>query len=151
GTAVLLERRDVWQALIAGDASVVPVVDELLRYLTVVQVAFPRFALEDVEISGHTVGAGEVVLCSLSSANRDVAFGPGAESVDPSRSAPPHMAFGHGIHRCVGAELGRLEMRIAYPALLRRFPGLRLAVPFEELKFRELSIVYGVDALPVAW
>ncbi|MGH8875929.1 MAG: cytochrome P450 [Stackebrandtia sp.] len=132
------------------DDKVVPVVDELLRYLTVVQVAFPRFALEDVELSnGQVVKKGEVVLASLSGANRDTEFGPDAEEVNPFRDMPSHVAFGYGLHRCVGAELGRIELQIAYPALLRRFPNLRLAVPFEELKFRELSIVYGVEKLPV--
>ncbi|ADD45431.1 cytochrome P450 [Stackebrandtia nassauensis] len=132
------------------DDKVVPVVDELLRYLTVVQVAFPRFALEDVKLSnGQVVRKGEVVLASLSGANRDSAFGADAEKVNIFRDMPPHVAFGYGLHRCVGAELGRIELQIAYPALLRRFPNLRLAVPFEELKFRELSIVYGVEKLPV--
>lgn len=134
-----------------NDEDVAPVVDELLRYLTVVQVAFPRVALEDVEIAGHKIGAGELVLCSLAGANRDPALGESVEKVEPHRPLPSHVAFGYGLHRCVGAELGRMELRIAYPALLRRFPNLRLAVPFEDLTFRELSIVYGVEKLPVAW
>ncbi|TQL76048.1 cytochrome P450 [Stackebrandtia endophytica] len=134
-----------------SDEHVESVVDELLRYLTVVQVAFPRIALEDVELSGHTIAAGEVVLCSLSGANRDPKLGPDMDKVNPFREMPPHFAFGYGLHRCVGAELGRMELRMAYPALLRRFPTLKLAVPFEELKFRELSIVYGVESLPVTW
>lgn len=134
-----------------SDEHVEAVVDELLRYLTVVQVAFPRIALEDVELSGHTIAAGEVVLCSLSGANRDPKLGSDMDKVNPFREMPPHFAFGYGLHRCVGAELGRMELRMAYPALLRRFPTLKLAVPFEELKFRELSIVYGVESLPVTW
>jgi len=134
-----------------SDEHVDSVVDELLRYLTVVQVAFPRIALEDVELSDHTIAAGEVVLCSLSGANRDPKLGPDMDKVNPFREMPPHFAFGYGLHRCVGAELGRMELRMAYPALLRRFPNLKLAVPFEELKFRELSIVYGVESLPVTW
>lgn len=134
-----------------SDEHVDSVVDELLRYLTVVQVAFPRIALEDVELSDHTIAAGEVVLCSLSGANRDPKLGPDMDKVNPFREMSPHFAFGYGLHRCVGAELGRMELRMAYPALLRRFPNLKLAVPFEELKFRELSIVYGVESLPVTW
>ena len=134
-----------------SDDKVEPVVDELLRYLTVVQVAFPRIALEDVELSGHTIAAGEVVLCSLSGANRDAALGPDMEKVNPFRDMPTNLAFGYGLHRCVGAELGRMELKMAYPALLRRFPTLKLAVPFEDLKFRELSIVYGIEELPVTW
>lgn len=134
-----------------SDEHVNAIVEELLRFLTVVQVAFPRFALADVELSGHTIKAGEVVLVSLSGANRDPALGADIDQVNPFREMPPHVAFGYGLHRCVGAELGRMELQMAYPALLRRFPGLRLAVPFEDLEFRELSMVYGVKKLPVSW
>lgn len=86
---------------------------------------------------------------SLSGANRDPVLGEDLEQVIPARPATPHLAFGHGVHRCVGAELARMELRIALPALVRRFPVLRLAVPPEELPFRTLSLVYGIDALPV--
>lgn len=134
-----------------SDEHVSDIVDELLRFLTVVQVAFPRFVLEDMELGGQSIKAGDVVLVSLSSANRDEALGGDMDSVNPFREMPSHFAFGYGLHRCVGAELGRMELRMAYPALLRRFPQLQLAVPFEDLKFRELSMVYGVDKLPVTW
>jgi cytochrome P450 len=89
------------------------------------------------------------VLCSLSGANRDTVFGPDPERFDPHRPAGPHLAFGHGFHRCVGAELGRMELRAAFRALAHRFPDMELAVDPSELSFRELSIVYGIDALPV--
>lgn len=149
GAIVLLEQPDVRARLIAGDEGVAEFVDELLRYLTVVQVAFPRVARRDVEVGEHTIGAGDIVLCSLSAANRDPRTGPGAESFDPARKSPAHLAFGWGIHRCVGAELARMELRAAYPALIRRFPGITLAKPGAELPYRELSFVYGVDELPV--
>jgi cytochrome P450 len=71
------------------------------------------------------------------------------ELVDPKRKPMSHLAFGHGIHRCVGAELARMELRAAYPALVRRFPHMRLAVAPEELAFRRASIVYGLTQLPV--
>jgi cytochrome P450 len=124
-------------------------VEELLRYLTVVQVAFPRFATHDMQIGAVTITAGDVVLCSLSAANRDHALGADMESFDPTRPPRPHLAFGHGIHRCVGAELARMELRAAYPALVRRFPGMRLAVEPRQLSFRSASIVYGLESLPV--
>ncbi|MEV4752634.1 cytochrome P450 [Streptosporangium sp. NPDC049248] len=133
------------------DTHVDQVVEELLRYLTVVQVAFPRFAREDLVLAGQPVGKGEMVLCSLIGANRDPALGPDMDTAVPGRAMPPHLAFGHGIHRCVGAPLAQMEMRIAFPALLRRFPDLRLAIPAEEIPYRKISIVYGVDSLPVAW
>ncbi|MCG5215318.1 cytochrome P450 [Streptosporangium sp. KLBMP 9127] len=132
-------------------AHVVPVVEELLRYLSVVQVAFPRFARADMELAGQRIAAGEMVLCSLSAANRDPALGRDMDVVLPDRQVATHLAFGHGVHHCIGAPLARMEMQIAFPALLRRFPELRLAVPAEEVSFRGISIVYGVDRLPVAW
>lgn len=127
------------------------VVEELLRYLAVVQVAFPRFAKEDMELFGQTIRKGDVLIASLSSANRDeVSAGPDGESFDPLRvPASSHLAFGHGIHRCIGAELARMELRILFPRLFQRFPDLALAKPEEELSFRQLSFVYGVDELPV--
>ncbi|HEX4250353.1 MAG TPA: cytochrome P450 [Pseudonocardia sp.] len=126
-------------------------VDELLRYISVVQVAFPRWARRDTEIGGQRVGTGDMVICSLSGANRDAELGADIEQVDPDRDTKPHLAFGYGIHHCVGAQLARREMAIAYPALLRRFPTLRLATPPDELAYRPFSIVYGVGALPVTW
>jgi cytochrome P450 len=78
-------------------------------------------------------------------------FGGDPERVDAARTAVPHLAFGYGIHRCLGAELGRMELRTALPELLRRLPGLRLAVPAQEVEFRTISLVHGVRSLPVTW
>jgi cytochrome P450 len=145
GTIVLLQHPDSRDAVRDRDDAVDPFVDELLRYLTVVQVAFPRFARERVQIGGRTIEEGDIVLCSLSAANRDGEL----ERFDPARPGRPHLAFGHGLHRCIGAELARMELRAAYPALVRRFPGIRLGADASTLPFRELSFVFGVDALPV--
>ncbi|MFC5949352.1 cytochrome P450 [Pseudonocardia lutea] len=146
GTLALVEDREAARLVREDDAAAGPIVEELLRYLTVVQVAFPRFATRDVEIGGVAVKEGDAVICSLLSADRD---GELLESFDPHRAPTSHYAFGHGIHRCIGAELARMELRAAYPALFRRFPDLRLAVPVEELEFRDASIVYGLEKLPV--
>jgi len=152
GTLVLLRDPDLAALVRSGDERVNDVVEELLRYLSVVQVPFPRLTREEVELGGQRIGAGELVLCSLSSANRDSALGADMDRVNPDRADPaPHLAFGYGAHHCVGAQLARMEMRIAYPALLRRFPELRLAVPDEQVAFREFSVVYGVTGLPVTW
>jgi len=148
GTTVLLGRRDVWDLLIAEDDSVGPIVDELLRYLSVVQVSFPRFAKQDVMLAGHRIRKGSVVLAHLPAANRDPRATHG-DTFDHTRATASHLAFGHGFHRCVGAELARMELRAAYPALARRFPDLRLAVEADGIPFHERSIVYGVEALPV--
>ncbi|GAA4231402.1 cytochrome P450 [Streptosporangium album] len=151
GTLWLLQNPQQLALVRDTDDHVDQVVEELLRYLTVVQVAFPRFAREDLVLAGQPIAKGEMVLCSLTGANRDPALGPDIDSVVPGREVASHLAFGYGIHRCIGAPLAQMEMRIAFPALLRRFPTLRLAVPAEEIAFRKISIVYGVDSLPVAW
>jgi cytochrome P450 len=149
GTLWLLENPEQAAKVREDDGYVTQVVEELLRYMTVVQVAFPRFAREDMEVLGHPIKKGEMVLCSLTAANRDPKLGDDIEQVRPEReTAGSHLAFGHGIHRCIGAPLAQMEMRIAFPALLRRFPGLRVA---GEVPFRKLAIVYGVEKLPVAW
>ncbi|MFG3436849.1 cytochrome P450 [Nonomuraea sp. NPDC047897] len=149
GTLWLLENPEQAAKVREVDGYVVQVVEELLRYMSVVQVAFPRFAREDMELQGQPVKKGEMVLCSLSAANRDPHLGGDMNEVKPYRdTAGSHLAFGHGIHRCIGAPLAQMEMRIAFPALLRRFPGLRVA---GEVPFRKLAIVYGVEKLPVAW
>ena len=90
-------------------------------------------------------------MCSLPSANRDEAVTDDPDVLDLTRKPAPHVAFGHGVHHCLGAPLARLEMRVAFPALLRRFPALRLAVPFEEIQFRSLSVIHGLQSLPVTW
>ncbi len=148
GTAVLLDHPDDY-ARVAHDVSAVDrTVEELLRYLTVVQIAFPRFPKHDVELGGHRISHGDVVVCHLAGANRDAHLGARADAFDPSRPMSSHIAFGHGFHRCVGAELARMELRAAFPALARRFPDLSLATD-DGLDYRQLSIVYGVETVPV--
>ncbi|WP_327091660.1 cytochrome P450 [Nonomuraea sp. NBC_01738] len=149
GSLWLMENPEEAAKVRETDGYVNQVVEELLRYMTVVQVAFPRFARDDLDLFGTPVKKGELVLCSLAAANRDPALGADMDQVLPGRAtAGSHLAFGHGIHRCVGAPLAQMEMRIAFPALLRRFPGLRVE---GEVPFRKLAIVYGVEKLPVAW
>jgi cytochrome P450 len=121
----------------------------MLRYLTVVQIAFPRFAKTDLDLFGHRIRKGDVVIAALSRAGRDGRIGPDLGTFDPNRPPSPHLAFGHGFHRCIGAELARIELRIAYPRLVRRFPELALAADPSTLRFRDRSIVYAVDSLPV--
>jgi cytochrome P450 len=149
GAIVLLRDPESFRRIQQDDDAINDFVEELLRYLTVVQLAFPRFAKQDIEIGGKQISSGDIVLVSLSAANRDETLGPDMESFDRDREPTSHLAFGWGIHRCVGAELGRMELRAAYPALVRRFPEMRLAVEPHDLTFRKVSIVYGVDELPV--
>lgn len=129
-------------------ADVDRVVEELLRFLCPVQLAFPRFARADLELAGHRVAAGDVVVVSLPGANRDPRRVPRPEQLDPANAAGGHLSFGHGVHRCVGAELARMELRAALVGLARRFPDLALD-PDAEASFRALSLVHSIDALPV--
>ncbi|MDT4902572.1 MAG: hypothetical protein QOH52_588 [Pseudonocardiales bacterium] len=149
GTLALMRDPDASRLLRSDDGVVDGVVDELLRHLSVVQIAFPRFARDDMTLFGQPVKSGDVVICSLSGANRDSIFGADSERFDPSRARRPHVAFGHGLHRCIGAELARMEMRAALGGFARRFPQAALAVEPGALRFRDLSIVYGIQSLPV--
>ena len=148
GSAVLLEDRAQWNRLREDPTRTGAVVEELLRLLSVVQVAFPRFAKHDVVVGGRTISQGAVVLCSLPAANRDPRSTPG-DDLDPDRASVSHLAFGHGFHRCIGAELARMELNVAFAALVRRFPRMRLDAELDQLEYRALSLVYGVEALPV--
>ena len=149
GTAVLLDHPEDYRALAEDPSAVDRTVEELLRYLSVVQIAFPRFPLRDIEVGGKTVRKGDVVICQLAGANRDGRTGGELGRFDAHRTPTSHLAFGHGFHRCVGAELARMELRMAFPALAQRFPDMSLAVPGDDLEYRALSIVYGVESVPV--
>jgi cytochrome P450 len=149
GALVLLRDRTHFELVRDDNTAIDRVVEEMLRYLSVVQIAFPRFAKEDLDLYGKGIRKGDVVIAALSRADRDRRVGPDLDTFDPNRPPSPHIAFGHGFHRCVGAELARLELRIAFPRLARRFPELALAVEPETLRFRDKSIVYAVDSLPV--
>lgn len=152
GTYALLQNPAQLAALRADPALTDGAVEELLRYLSVAK-TFMRTALEDVEVGGQMIEAGTTVVLSYNTANRD-----------PERFADPHvldlrrqdtgghLAFSHGIHQCLGQQLARVEMRVAFCALLDRFPTLRLAVPAEEVALRpETADIYGVKSLPVTW
>ncbi|MEE6263834.1 cytochrome P450 [Plantactinospora sonchi] len=140
-------------ARLRADPSLVPsAVEELLRYVPLgVASAFPRYATEDVEIGGVLVRAGEPVLASLTSANRDGEVFAEPDRLDLARDPNPHVGFSHGVHHCVGAQLARMELQVALRTLVTRLPGLRLAVPEPELVWKSGLIVRGLISLPVAW
>jgi cytochrome P450 len=111
-------------------------------------VAFPRFAREDVEVGGHRIPKGSIMLAHLPASSRDPRSTLG-DQFCPVAESSNHVAFGHGLHRCVGAELARMELRAAFPALARRFPEMRLAVDPADLEYHQKSIVFGLESLPV--
>lgn len=150
GTWVLLQHPGAWAALQRGDrAEVDRVVEELLRFVCPVQVAFPRVARREVRVGEQRVRAGDIVVVSLTGAGRDPARHADPGRFDPTTASAGTLAFGHGLHRCVGAELARMELRTALVALARRFPDLALACDPHDLRFAELAIVHGVERLPV--
>ncbi|MGW6963807.1 cytochrome P450 [Streptomyces zaomyceticus] len=151
GTFALLRNPAQLDALRADPALTDQAVEELLRYLSVAK-TFMRTALEDVEVGGQTIKAGTTVVLSYHTANHDPERFTDPHLLDLRRQDGGHLAFGHGIHLCLGQQLARVEMRIAFSALLNRFPTLRLAVPAEEVGLRpETADIYGVKSLPVTW
>ncbi|WP_135452099.1 cytochrome P450 [Mycobacterium sp. DL99] len=151
GALALLRHPEQLAAMRDDPEAVGPAVEELLRWLSIVQNAIPRFTTTDVEVAGVRIGAGELVFASLPAGNRDPNFIDSPDVLDIRRGAPGHLAFGHGVHHCLGAPLARMEMRIAFPALLRRFPTLTLAEPFEAVQYRSFHFIYGLKSLAVTW
>lgn len=128
-------------------------VEELMRWTPLLAVSdvLPRYALEDVELSGGTVRAGEPVLLAKHAANRDRRRYEDPDRLDITRDAHGQLGFGHGAHHCLGAPLARMDVQTALAALLERFPDLRLAVPDAELEWKSGMAVRGPVALPIAW
>lgn len=128
-------------------------VEELLRYVPLVVDGggFARVATEDVEVGGALVRAGEAVVVSFPAANRDAAVFDGADRLDLARADNPHLAFGHGVHFCLGAQLARLELQVALGSIMRRYPALRLAVAPEALRWKASNATRGPVELPVTW
>jgi cytochrome P450 len=151
GTLALLRHPDQLALVRDDPAAVAPAVEELLRFLGIVHSGIPRVTTQDVELGGVAIPADSLVILALATANRDPRFVAGGDRLDVTRDAAGHVAFGHGVHHCLGAPLARMEMRIAFPALLRRFPGLAPAVPFDEIPFRAFHFIFGLQALPVTW
>ena len=146
--ALLLNRAEL--ARLRADPSLTGgAVEELLRYVNPVNNATFRFAAEPVEIGGVHIRRGDLVLVALSSANRDPSRFGALDRLDLGRDASGHLAFGHGIHYCLGAPLARLEAEIAFSHLLARFGSMRLAVPAESLRWRPSILIHGLESLPV--
>jgi cytochrome P450 len=151
GTLSLLERPDDVAAMLADPTTIPVVVDELLRYFAIAELATSRVAKEDVEFAGQLIRAGEGVVVLGNAANRDPRTFDDPEQLDFRRNARQHLTFGYGAHLCIGQHLARVELEIVFETLFRRIPGLRLATPLGELEFKEGDPVYGVRGVPVTW
>lgn len=149
----LLLTRPSLRSDLHADLSQLPgAVEEMLRYIPLPTTAvFARFATEDVPVGDVVIARGEPVLVEVPVTNRDPRVFANADELDFARDPNPHLAFGHGAHYCLGAQLARLELQVALERLLIRMPGLRLAVPEQELGWNRGYLVRGVTALPVVW
>jgi len=152
GTLALLQHRDVFELLGRTEepAVVANAVEELMRYLSIVHSQVDRVATEDFTLGGQLIRAGDFVLMNLPAGNFDPEFVDKPEVFDVNRNTRGHVAFGYGVHQCLGQNLARVEMQVGFATLARRLPGLELAVAPEELTFKEADI-YGMKALPVTW
>lgn len=151
GTFALLEHPDQLAAVRADPTVLDDGVDELPRYLSIIHIGPTRVATEDVTVAGTTIEAGDTVLVSLPQANRAADHWPVPERLDLRRPRTPHLAFGHGVHQCLGQQLARAELRVGLAELVTRLPGLRLAQPADRIPLRTDMLVFGVHSLPVTW
>ena len=151
GTLTLLDHPDQYAVLRTNPDIAADTVEELLRYLTIIHSGALRVARADVEIGGQVIRAGEGAIALLSAANHDPGVYSQPDTFDVQRGAQQHMAFGFGIHQCIGQPLARIELRVALTELARRFPDLALAVPADQLTMRSHSIAFGPEHLPVTW
>jgi cytochrome P450 len=149
GTLALLTNPGELARLRSDPALLPGAVEELLRYANPLNHATERFTLEPVDIGGVTIPARAWVVLATASANHDAGRFPDADRLDVGRDAGGHVAFGHGIHYCLGAPLARLEGEVAFGALLSRFPGLSLAADPSSLRWRHSSLIHGLETLPV--
>jgi cytochrome P450 len=151
GVLTLLEHPSQLDELKADPSLMPNAVEELLRYLTVNHAGLPRAALEDVVVGGQPIRANEGVLVMINAANRDDASFSNPDTFDIHRPAQRHLAFGHGLHKCIGTALARVELETVFNGLFRRLPRLRVTRPIDALTFRHDMVLYGVQVLEVAW
>jgi cytochrome P450 len=151
GTLLLLQHPEKIEELRNNPALVPNAVEELLRFLDVTHSGRRRVATADMVVAGQLIKAGEGIITLNASANRDESAFPNADVFDIHRDAQHHVAFGYGVHQCLGQNLGRIELQAVFSTLFRRIPTLRLDAPIESLKFKQDMFVYGVEALPIAW
>jgi cytochrome P450 len=153
GVLALLEHPEQLAVLRDNDdpAIIANAVEELLRYLSIIQNGQRRVAIEDIAIAGEVIRAGEGIIIDLAPANWDSKAFPEPERLYLHRSVAPNVAFGYGRHQCVGQQLARAELQIVYHTLFRRIPTLGLACPIEDIPFKHDRLAYGVYELPVTW
>jgi hypothetical protein len=151
GVLALLEHPEQLPRLYQGQAELAVAVEELLRFVTIAHTGLTRIAIEDFTVGDVTIRAGEGVIVLLNSANRDEEVFDDPDLLDLARgNARQHVAFGYGIHQCLGQPLARMELQIVLPEVFRRLPGLGIA-PGQEVAFKQTSAAYGASYLPITW
>ena len=151
GVITFLKNPEQIEALRNDPTLIDGAVEELLRYLSVAHYTAFRLAKDDVELRGTCIHGGEGIVAPLSAANRDPEVFPDPDKFDIARpEARRHLAFGSGIHQCLGQPVARLELNVVFAKVFQRFPALRLAVPEEELHYKD-TLIYGVESVPVTW
>lgn len=152
GTVALLDHPDIFARLGQTDdrAVIANIVEELMRYLSIVHSQVDRIATEDFVLGGQQIRAGDAVVMNLPAGNWDAEFTDDPDVLDADRNTRGHLGFGYGVHQCIGQNLARVEMQVAFATLARRLPSLKLAVPPEQLRYKD-SDIYGMKELPVTW
>jgi cytochrome P450 len=153
GALTLLQHPEAFERLSATDDPevIANAVDELMRYLSIVHSLIERKAREDLAIGGQQIRAGDLLLMNIPAGNWDPEFTDDPDVFDIDRNSRGHVAFGYGVHQCIGINLARAELQIALSTLVHRLPGLQLAVPPEQLEFKSDHAIYGIRELPVTW
>jgi cytochrome P450 len=153
GTLALLHNPDQLALLRESDDPkfVAGAVEELLRYLHITHLGRRRAVTEDIEVAGQVVKAGEGVIMVNEIANRDPEVFPDPDRLDLTRDARRHVAFGFGVHQCLGQPLARMELQVVYGTLYKRIPTLKPACALEDVRFKNDAFIYGVHELPVSW
>ncbi|GAA2408062.1 cytochrome P450 [Streptomyces pulveraceus] len=150
GTFTLLQHPDQLARMRESEGLMASAVEELLRFLSIAD-GISRVAVDDIEVGGVTIRAGDGVILTTSVINRDENVYAHPDDLDLGRNARNHVAFGFGVHQCLGQNLARAELEIALPALFDRLPDLRLAVPAEEIPFKPGDTIQGLLEMPVTW
>jgi cytochrome P450 len=153
GTVALLQHPQIYERLGGTDDRnvVANIVEELMRYLTIVHSQVDRVAIDDLPLGGQSIRAGDTLVMNLPAGNWDTDFVDDPDVFDADRNARGHLGFGYGVHQCLGQNLARVEMQVAFATLARRLPSLSLAVSPDQLQFKHESGIYGMKELPVRW
>jgi len=151
GTLLLLQHPEQLSLLRDSPSLIPAAVEEIIRFTSIAHAGQRRVAIDDVEIGGQIIRAGEGIVAFNPAANRDATVFSNPDQFDVTRDARRQLGFGFGRHACLGQPLARAELQIVFQTLLRRLPGLRLAAPAESLRFKDDMLVYGVESLPIEW